>query len=168
MRIIPIIVNNMSLGEQTERQTAQRNLVFHIVADRCDHPTAQDVFEQARGSMPAISLGTVYRNLQRLVNQGRLIESKNGHKPARYEARRHRHYHIHCTQCGSLEDVSVPYQEELDRKVARQLHYQLDEHRLEFYGICPTCQQKMHSPRNPGAAPRQTRSVRNSSAAHSS
>jgi Fe2+ or Zn2+ uptake regulation protein len=150
----------MTLREQSERKTAQRDLVFQIVAGRCDHPTAQDVYEQARGSMPAISLGTVYRNLQRLVDQGKLIESKNGPKPARYEARRHRHYHIHCTECGHLEDVSVPYQEELDRRVARQLHYQLDEHRLEFYGICPRCQSKVRRS-NASRAAAATRSARN-------
>lgn len=147
--------------EHLERQSAQRNLVFQIVADRRDHPTAQDVYGQARLRMPAISLGTVYRNLQRLVDQGRLLESKNGQKPARYEARLHRHYHIHCTECGQLEDVSVPYQQALDRRVARQLHYQLDEHRLEFYGICPRCQAKRRR-----ASPRRTQagitiSVRN-------
>ena len=120
----------MPISEQSERKTAQRNLVFQIVSERCDHPTAQEIYERARASLPAISLGTVYRNLQRLVDQGRLLESKNGQKPARYEARRHRHYHIHCTQCGSLQDVSVPYQESLDRKVARELRYTLDEHRL--------------------------------------
>jgi len=130
----------MTAVEQSERKTAQRNLVFHIVSERCDHPTAQEIYEQARASLPAISLGTVYRNLQRLVDQGRLLESKNGQKPARYEARRRRHYHIHCTVCGSLEDVSVPYQQSLDRKVARELRYKLDEHRLEFYGVCPKCQ----------------------------
>ena len=132
----------MPAQEHTERRTAQRNLVFRIVSERCDHPTAQDIYEQARLSLPAISLGTVYRNLQRLVDQGRVLESKNGLKPARYEARRHRHYHVHCTECGSLEDVSVPYQESLDRKVALQLNYKLSEHRLEFYGVCPQCQEK--------------------------
>jgi Fe2+ or Zn2+ uptake regulation protein len=134
----------MARHKQSERKTAQRDLVFHIVSERCDHPTARDVYEQARASLPAISLGTVYRNLQRLVEQGRVLESKNGQKPARYEARRRRHYHIHCTECGSLEDVSVPYQESLDRKVARQLNYRLDEHRLEFFGTCPACQAKTH------------------------
>ena len=136
----------MRTYEPSERKTAQRDLVLEIVSGRCDHPTAQDIYEQARAAMPAISLGTVYRNLQRLVDHGRLIESKNGQKPARYEARRHRHYHIHCTECGSLEDVSVPYQEALDRKVAKQLRYQLNEHRLEFYGVCPKCQAGVHRP----------------------
>jgi Fur family peroxide stress response transcriptional regulator len=151
----------MTFVEQHERHTAQRDLVFQIVADRCDHPTAQDVHEQARANMPAISLGTVYRNLQRLVDQGLLLESKNGRKPARYEARRHRHYHIHCTQCGSLEDVSVPYQEALDRKVEKQLHYKLDEHRLEFFGLCPKCQKGRRKSVAGMGSLRHTTSVRN-------
>ncbi len=95
--------------------------------------------------MPSISLGTVYRNLQILLSQNLLIESKIGRKPARYETRHHRHYHITCTVCGALEDVAVPYQQELDRKVAREMSCRLQEHRMEFLGVCPGCQKKQRN-----------------------
>ena len=80
----------MPAAAPAERKSAQRSLVVRIVESRCDHPTAQDVFHQARHRLPSISLGTVYRNLQRMVEQGVLYESKHGRKPARYEARRQR------------------------------------------------------------------------------
>ena len=124
------------------RSSVQRQLVHRIIESRRDHPTAQSVFEKAREQMPSISLGTVYRNLQLLVDQGLLLERKIGNRPARYEAQRQRHYHICCVQCGALEDLSVPYQEILDRRVQRMVRYQLQEHRMEFYGICPQCQQR--------------------------
>ena len=122
------------------RSSNQRSLVLEIVQSAHDHPTAQAVFERARRRMPSISLGTVYRNLQLLVEQGFLSERKVDNRPARYEASRYRHYHICCVQCGALEDLSVPYQDGLDRRVQKMVQYKLQEHRMEFYGICPRCQ----------------------------
>lgn len=122
------------------RSSNQRCLVHQIVESAHDHPTAQAVFERARKRMSSISLGTVYRNLQLLVEQGLLLEQKVDNRPARYEANRYRHYHICCLQCGALEDLSVPYQEVLDRRVQKMVRYKLQEHRMEFYGICPQCQ----------------------------
>lgn len=132
------------------RSSLQRRLVRQIIESSRDHPTALAVFERAREKMPSISLGTVYRNVQLLVDQGLLLERKIGKKPARYETRRQRHYHICCLECGALEDLAVPYQEALDRRVERLMRYRLEEHRMEFYGVCPRCQAK------PGRGPRAT------------
>jgi Fe2+ or Zn2+ uptake regulation protein len=134
------------------RSSSQRTLVHRIVEAAHDHPTAQAVFERARRRMPSISLGTVYRNLQLLVEQGLLLEQKVDDRPARYEANRHRHYHICCLQCGALEDLSVPYQEILDRRVQKMVRYKLQEHRIEFYGICPRCRAGARQPAAPARA----------------
>jgi Fe2+ or Zn2+ uptake regulation protein len=122
------------------RSSNRRKVVHQIVESAHDHPTAQVVFERARQRIPSISLGTVYRNLQLLVEEGLLLERKVDDRPARYEANRYRHYHICCLQCGALEDLSVPYQTVLDRRVQKMVRYKLQEHRMEFYGICPQCQ----------------------------
>ena len=122
------------------RSSNQRSLVQRIVESAHDHPTAQAVFERARKRMPLISLGTVYRNLQLLAEQGLLLERKVGNRPARYEANRYPHYHICCLRCGALEDLSIPYQKVLDRRVQKMVQYKLREHRMEFYGICAQCQ----------------------------
>jgi Fur family transcriptional regulator, peroxide stress response regulator len=147
------------------RSSVQRRLVHRIIESRRDHPTAQSVFEQAQEQMPSISLGTVYRNLQLLVDQGVLLERKIGNRPARYEANRHRHYHICCSECGVLEDLSVPYQEVLDRRVQRMVRYRLQEHRMEFYGVCPQCQNGARQRVRPASIPRVAKPgwVRNSS-----
>jgi len=131
-----------STTRHARRCSVQRQLLQRIIEQSRDHPTALVVFEKARAQMPTISLGTVYRNLQLLVDQGVLLERKNGNQPARYEANRQRHYHISCVECGALEDLSVPYQEVLDRRVQRMVRYRLQEHRMEFYGVCPRCQER--------------------------
>ena len=131
------------LDRPARRCSIQRTVIRESIAASHDHPTAQVVFERARQRIPAISLGTVYRNLQLLVEQGLLLERKIGNQPARYETCRHRHYHICCIECGAFEDLAVPYQEALDRRVERLVRYRLREHRMEFYGVCPRCQARL-------------------------
>jgi Fur family transcriptional regulator, peroxide stress response regulator len=133
-------------SQRAHRSSRQRQIVRQVLASSHDHPTAQTVLERARLQVPSISLGTVYRNLQLLVEQGLLLDRKIGKKPARYEGGRTRHYHVCCTECGVLEDLAVPYQEALDRRVERMVRYRLREHRMEFYGICPRCQARLAHP----------------------
>ncbi|HMF07997.1 MAG TPA: transcriptional repressor, partial [Thermoanaerobaculia bacterium] len=54
------------------RKTQQQRLVYETVAGTESHPTAEWVYRQVRRRLPRISLGTVYRNLQRLVGEGKL------------------------------------------------------------------------------------------------
>ena len=132
------------------RGSRQGRLVLEIVERSRNHPTAHDVFAQARRRVPAISLGTVYRNLRRLAEQGRIQENKIGGEPARFEVPRRRHYHIWCVECGRLEDLTLPYQDSLDRKAQRLVRYRLQEHRMEFFGVCPECRRTAR--RRPGTA----------------
>ncbi|HTD52528.1 MAG TPA: transcriptional repressor, partial [Thermoanaerobaculia bacterium] len=63
----------MNLRSPTlRRQTRQRHSIYEAVAATNSHPTAEWVYEQVRRSLPRISLGTVYRNLQLLVGEGKL------------------------------------------------------------------------------------------------
>jgi Fur family peroxide stress response transcriptional regulator len=136
----------MAQQRGTLKASIQRRLVLELLESSKGHPTAQSVFEKARRQMPSISLGTVYRNLRLLVKQGALIESKMGNNPSRYETRKRRHYHVCCIKCGSLEDLVLPYQTALDRRVEQLVPYQLSEHRMDFFGICPRCQAKARRP----------------------
>ena len=138
----------------TVHRSRQRRLIFAIVERSHDHPTAHQVFAQARRSIPSISLGTVYRNLRQLADEGHVRENKIGSEPARFEVPRRRHYHIWCIECGQIEDLSLPYQDALDRKAQRLVRYRLEEHRMEFFGVCPECTRQ---PRGGRTARSQTR-----------
>ena len=126
----------------TARQSRQCRLVFGIVERSHDHPTAHQVFTQARRSIPSISLGTVYRNLRQLADEGQVQENKMGGEPARFEVPRQKHYHIWCVECGRIEDLTLPYQDALDRKAQRLVRYRLEQHRMEFFGVCPECRRQ--------------------------
>ena len=54
------------------RYSKQRELVLRKVEELCDHPTAEEIFDKAAPECPGLSLGTVYRNLNSLVEAGRV------------------------------------------------------------------------------------------------
>jgi len=88
-----------------------------------------------------ISRGTVYRNLNILTHQGTLSHVKLPYTD-RFECNTRPHYHLHCTECDAVSDVTVSYQSELDKKVEDHTGYRIERHRTIFEGICPECQKK--------------------------
>ena len=62
------------------RYSKQRELVMQTVQHLCDHPTAEEIYDAAVKECPGLSLGTVYRNLNSLVDAGRVRRA--GHLPA--------------------------------------------------------------------------------------
>lgn len=127
-----------------QRHSRQRRLVLDMVSTRRDHPTADQVYLDARAADQQISRGTVYRNLNFLAQKGVLRAVKiNG--ADRFECRLDRHDHLLCTGCGAICDVPLPYQQQLDQALAEQTGYAVDGHHTVFKGLCPRCREKaMH------------------------
>lgn len=121
------------------RRTRQRQLVLDSVENRCDHPSAEDIFNEVRESDPRVSLATVYRNLHLLVDSGEIL-SIHTDKGERFDRRTDDHAHIVCEQCGRVEDAPVPNLKSADNQAAAQTGYVVSGHELLFMGICPNCQ----------------------------
>jgi Fur family ferric uptake transcriptional regulator len=122
------------------RQTRQRELVLEIVRGTMDHPSADQVFRQARRRLPRIGLGTVYRNLKDLAAQGLIREIHAGGATARFDANMGRHYHIRCVDCGRLGDLPMSVDDGLEREAGRATSYEILGHQVEVLGRCPNCQ----------------------------
>ena len=91
------------------RNTRQRGVILEILQETREHPTAEKIYQNARQIIPNISLGTVYRNLNFLQNQGlvREIRSCCG-SSTRFDGILDSHAHFHCTRCGILLDIALP------------------------------------------------------------
>lgn len=90
------------------RPTPQRELVFQVILDKRDHPTAEDVFARVKSRMPTISLATVYNCLETLVSCG-LVRSVNFERgPTRYCPNLHPHAHFHDVETGATYDIDLP------------------------------------------------------------
>jgi Fe2+ or Zn2+ uptake regulation protein len=139
------------------RSTRQRALVYEVVASTKAHPTAEWVYARVRRSMPRISLGTVYRNLQLLVEEGRLKTWKRG-RTIRFDADLASHDHFFCERCGLLLDLERgPESFPSERRLAAR-GFEVRDRILEFTGLCRDCR---HGRRiKPRVAAREPKSAR--------
>ncbi len=128
------------------RYSPQRESILKIVRGTNTHPTAEWIFSQTRQEIPAVSLGTVYRNLNQLADHG-LIKRifDNGH--VRYDGTTTRHDHFRCEKCGRIYDVNVPLEGIVDRLSPEQ-GFQVTDYSLEITGTCPDCLQLKGSTRH--------------------
>ena len=93
---------------QGTKKSKQREKIFYALKGTRSHPTAEWIYEEVRGDLPNISLGTVYRNLHVLKQQGKILELDFGEGTRRYDAFTHDHYHFICEECGSVKDLDIP------------------------------------------------------------
>ena len=120
------------------RWTKQMKVVLDIVYDGKSPTTADQVYELARKQLPRISLGTVYRNLNRLVTAGLISESKVGTVQC-FFPHPYSNTHLECRSCGRL--FSVPYDLSL-HQVSAATGLSLDGYELRLKGICRECASK--------------------------
>jgi Fe2+ or Zn2+ uptake regulation protein len=124
------------------RFTRHRAEVHAYLSSVDTHPTAEQVFAAVRQRIPNISLATIYKALEALVNAGlaaRLADDSGG--PVRYDGRPQPHYHLRCQQTGQVCDLPVPYDPDLLSRLSPDLIAQLRQqgfevlgHRLEIIG----------------------------------
>ena len=119
------------------RFSYQRERIYQAVCGRRDHPTAEMVYQQLKPDMPRLSMGTVYRNLHQMAQEGRLQELPG--PVVRFDGDTTPHTHFQCACCGRVADMrSVPYDDGLDL-TAHSGGWQVKGHILVFTGLCPTC-----------------------------
>ena len=125
-----------------QRHTIQCALVLEAVNQLHDHATADEIYEAIAREHPHIGRGTVYRNLQKLAEAGDILKVEVPGGADRYDHLTYKHYHVKCTKCGRVFDVDMPYDSELEEKVANKHGFLLTGHTIMFTGVCPDCQKK--------------------------
>lgn len=121
------------------RHSRQRELILEVLRSTDSHPTADWIYEKVRQKLPTVSLGTIYRNLKVLKEEGAVAELDYGATYSRFDARTTRHYHFRCENCGRVFDIELPQGVGLEGEVAQTTGFTVNRHRLEFYGKCNAC-----------------------------
>jgi Fe2+ or Zn2+ uptake regulation protein len=121
------------------RLTRQRAAVYGYLRSALHHPTAEEIFAAVRKQLPALSLATVYKGLEALVDAG--LADKVGDSPCRFECRREPHYHFRCLDTECIVDVPTPFDPALLQKLdpdleakLRRLGFQVTGYHLELRG----------------------------------
>lgn len=123
------------------RYSRQRELVLRQVQSRCDHPTADDIYLAIRDECPGLSLGTVYRNLNGLVEMGRMRRVSIPGMADRFDRTLPDHDHLYCTKCGNVEDVHLDKQT-INATLDARKDLAIQSYSLNLYGLCSRCREK--------------------------
>ena len=125
------------------RLTQIRKDLVKFILGRKSHWTIQSVATQAKKSLPKVGIATVYRTVNLLQQQGYLTETYSGSGSARYEVTPEEHHdHLTCIICGKIVEFENAEIEQLQETVAKNLGFELVDHRMELYGKCPRCKEK--------------------------
>jgi Fe2+ or Zn2+ uptake regulation protein len=125
-----------TLEESGLRSTPQRLAVYESLIHASHHPTAEDVYQTVRASVPRISLATVYKALESLVSIGvaTKLPAGPGDPRARYDARRDQHYHFRCLRTGTVQDLPTEFDPDLVTKLDPRLAEYLQNAGLHVTG----------------------------------
>lgn len=122
--------------------TPQRRLILQILKNSDRHLTAEEVAEQIKELQPSISVATIYRNLNMLVDI-RLVSKLDLHQgPARYEVNQGHDHHMVCLECGAAIKLGVCPMQGIILKIIDERDFLVDSHHFEVMGYCKECQLK--------------------------
>lgn len=118
--------------------TPQRLAIIELM-DRKGHISVREIFELIKANFPSLSLATVYKNINAMLETNFIKELKIVGQDAKYELVKEDHSHMICQKCGKVEDI------ELDtgtfvKLAAEQSLYKIEESAVQLFGICPKCQ----------------------------
>jgi Fe2+ or Zn2+ uptake regulation protein len=130
------------LGARGAHLTRQREAVFDYLSNVDHHPTAEEVYLAVKRKLPRISLATVYKNLETLVECGAAAKLTYGDAASRYDIRTDHHYHTRCTVCGELRDFESEKGLRLLRQIVPDSEFEVEDYRLELLGRCRDCRQR--------------------------
>ena len=125
-----------------QRYSKQRELVLNYLCGTTAHPTAETIYSDLKPVCPSISLATVYRNLNLLVDNGLALRLDTGEQYARYDANTDNHYHFVCSCCHRVTDI---FDGVLDNSVLTSIAEEgckISGHKLFIYGVCAACAKK--------------------------
>lgn len=119
------------------RYSRQREKILELLKENKNHPSADAVYEKMKEEFPSISLGTVYRNLGVLHEQGLINRIMHSGSADRYDADMYDHSHFYCEKCGEIYDINEDSQRESPQITAEG--HRISRHTTSYYGICSRC-----------------------------
>ncbi|MFH1035368.1 MAG: Fur family transcriptional regulator [Pseudomonadota bacterium] len=132
-----------ALQEGGYRLTPQRLAVLGILAESRQHPSVEGIHQQVRAQFPTTSLATIYKTVTLLKELGQVLELGFADWGSRYDGNRpDPHPHVICMRCGQIADPEFSAMPEMAQEMASKSGFKITSHRLDFFGLCPACQER--------------------------
>jgi len=126
------------LHEHTLKATPQRLGILNLM-HKYGHLSIDELFEQIKKQFNSISLATLYKNINAMLETALITEVKIPNMKSIYEIAKLPHAHLLCDKCGEFKDISVDL-DNLISKTESKSNYKLKNTSLIFSGLCEKCQ----------------------------
>ena len=112
------------------RYSKQRELIINKLKHRYDHPTAEMIYQDLKVDYPHLSLGTVYRNLNQLVETKQIKKLDLGDTMVHYDGNIQPHKHFMCNCWQTIYDL-----DNIDKKLKNATEFleEIDEHKKSIF-----------------------------------
>ncbi len=120
------------------RASKQRDLILDIVNNSKNHLNTDEIYHIAKNSIPNISLGTVYRNINSLVENNKIVRIKTNEGLDRFDNIHVKHHHFICKKCHKIIDVFDKINIDLNLLNG----HKVIDYEIKFNGICRDCIKK--------------------------
>ncbi len=132
------------LKENDQRLTPQRLAIVKILAHSKGHPSVEKIYQLLHDDFPTMSLATVYKTVLLVKNIGELLELGFSDGSNRYDGNKpYPHPHVMCIKCKNIIDLGMTGLEDIKEKVAAKTGFEIMTHRLDFFGVCRECLNKL-------------------------
>lgn len=121
------------------KKSKQRDIILDYINSIHEHITADEIFENINNDEKTLSLATVYRNLNILVEMNEIRKIAHPVYGYVYDRTFHKHYHLHCVKCDKLIDLEMPYMYDFDKQIAEETGMSVLSHDVMMEGICNKC-----------------------------
>ncbi|MGM0533783.1 MAG: Fur family transcriptional regulator [Campylobacterota bacterium] len=125
------------LKQHNIKATPQRLSILNLLESH-GHLSIKEIFERIKPNFPSISLATIYKNINFLLDKSLLKEVKLSNLDSKYEIAKDPHAHLVCTRCGKVEDVEVDISAVM-KSVEKNSDFIVEANSLELSGVCQTC-----------------------------
>lgn len=130
------------LSEKGMKITPQRMAVLEAIYQLKNHPTADNIIEFIRKTHPNVAVGTVYKVLETLVENGLVKRVTTDRDFMRYDGILDKHHHLYCSNCDLIEDYHDPDLDELLKKYFESKNipdFKIEEFVLQIKGTFSKC-----------------------------
>lgn len=127
---------------ERRRYSQQREMILTCLRGTTAHPTADMIYQALKPENPKLSLGTVYRNLNQLADDGYIMRLP--FHVERYDANTQPHLHFYCDNCGRVLDLHVEMPDSDYDAMEQQTGFHITRENRIYYGICVECMGRGH------------------------
>ena len=136
--------------KHVSRWTLPRESILDLLSRTSKHLSAKEIYNDLSKAYPGIGQSTIYRTLSLLVQTDFLNKLDIGNGPSHYEykstSKKEHHHHLVCIKCRKIIDYSDFIEKEdklikeAEKNIAGKYNFQVQDHNIEFYGLCKNCQ----------------------------